>query len=280
MKKINLLEPKNKDISIKRQCSLLGISRTQYYYKKKPEKAENNVIMDEIDKQYIDTPFYGARRFEVHIERKLGIDVNVKRISRLMRKMGIEAIYRKPNLSKQNKAHKIYPYLLRDVKILNNDHVWSTDITYIPMKGGHMYLTAIIDWYSRYVISWGISNSLEKSNSIETLQNALKTGKPEIFNSDQGSQFTSPDYTSILEDKGIQISMDGRGRALDNIFIERLWKSVKYELIYLSDFKDGKELYDGLKKYFDFYNNERPHQSLDYKTPSEVYFERNVLKTN
>jgi putative transposase len=279
MKKINLLEPKNKDISIKRQCSLLGISRTQHYYKKKSEKDENMAIMEEIDKQYLRTPFYGARHFKVHIERKLGIVVNIKRISRLMRKMGIEAIYRKPNLSKRNKAHKIYPYLLRNVQILNNDHVWSTDITYIPMKGGHIYLTAIIDWYSRYVISWGISNSLEKSNSIETLQDALKTGKPEIFNSDQGSQFTSPDYTSILEKKDIKISMDGRGRALDNIFIERLWKSVKYELIYLSDFKDGKELYEGLKEYFDFYNNERPHQSLDYKTPSEVYFEREVLKT-
>ena len=154
MKKIQLLEPQNKDISIKRQCSLLGISRTQHYYKKKLEKDENYAIMDEIDKQYLLTPFYGARRFKVHIERKLGIVVNIKRISRLMRKMGIEAIYRKPNLSKRNKAHNIYPYLLRNVPILNNDHVWSTDITYIPMKGGYMYLTAIIDWYSRYVISW------------------------------------------------------------------------------------------------------------------------------
>lgn len=272
MKRINLIEPKNKSISISRQCSLLSISRSQYYYEPRSESEENLSIMKEMDKAYIKHPYYGVRRLREHIKNVMQISVNTKRIRRLMRLMGMEAIYCKPNLSKANIIHKIYPYLLRNVPITHNNHVWSIDITYIPMKKGSMYLTAIIDWYSRYVLSWSISNSLEMSNSKETLIEALQTGKPEIFNSDQGSQFTSHKFTEILEKEEIAISMDGKGRALDNIFVERLWRTVKYELIYLHEFKDGLELYKSLKEYFDFYNNKRAHQSLEYKTPADVYF--------
>jgi putative transposase len=272
MKRINLIEPENTEISITRQCSLLSISRSQYYYEPQPESEENLSIMKEMDKAYIKHPYYGVRRLREHIKNEMKISVNTKRIRRLMRLMGMDAIYCKPNLSKPNILHKIYPYLLRNVPITHNNHVWSTDITYIPMKKGSMYLTAIIDWHSRYVLSWGISNSLEMSNCKETLIEALKIGKPEIFNSDQGSQFTSPKFTEILEKEDIEISMDGKGRALDNIFVERLWRTVKYELIYLHEFKDGLELYNALQEYFEFYNNKRRHQSLDYKTPAEVYF--------
>lgn len=271
MKRRDLVAPNNKEISVKRQCSLLSISRTQYYYKLKPESSMNLNIMEEMDKEHTLHPYYGVRRLQVHINCVMGIKVNSKRIRRLMGVMRLKTIYCKPNLSKLNKFHKIYPYLLRNVLITHNNHVWSIDITYIPMKHGFMYLTAIIDWHSRYVISWSISNTLEMSNCIDTLKDALKIGKPEIFNSDQGSQFTSPEFTRTFDNTDIKISMDGKGRALDNIFIERLWRTVKYELIYLHEFKNGVELYKSLQSYFEFYNNERPHQSLDYKTPAEVY---------
>lgn len=267
-----MLEREDKKISLSRQCSLLSISRSQHYYKPKPEPQENLETMLELDKQYLKTPYYGVRRMTEHIKRTKGISINEKRVRRLMRKMGIAAIYRKPNLSRRDKSHEIYPYLLRASKIERVNQVWSTDITYIPMKHGFMYLTAIIDWYSRYVLSWGLSNTLESKCSQEVLCEALKKDKPEIFNTDQGSQFTSNEYISILKQSEIAISMDGRGRALDNIFIERFWKTLKYECVYLSEFKDGAELYRVLDKYINFYNNERIHQSLKYKTPSEVYF--------
>lgn len=267
-----MLEPKNKQISISRQCALLGISRTQFYYKRKHETQENFDIMLELDKQYLKTPYYGVRRMTEHIKRAMGLPVNEKRIRRLMRKMLLEAIYRKPNMSKRDKSHKIYPYLLRNVAIERVNQVWSTDITYIPMKHGFMYLTAVIDWRSRYILSWGLSNTLESKCSQETLLSALKRDTPEVFNTDQGSQFTSEDYLSILEGAQITISMDGRGRALDNIFVERFWKTIKYECVYLSEFNDGTELYRVLEEYIDFYNNERRHQSLGYQTPAEVYF--------
>jgi len=227
--------------------------------------------MQEIDKQYLKTPYYGVRRMTEHIRHNLGIKLNDKRTRRLMRLMGLEAIYRKPNLSRRDQSHKIYPYLLRNLEINSVNQVWSTDITYIPMKNGFMYLTAVIDWHSRYILSWGLSNSLDGVNCINTLQQALKINTPQIFNTDQGSQFTNKDFTNILENNNIQISMDGRGRALDNIFIERFWKTIKYECVYLSEFQDGAELYKALKEYFDFYNNERLHQGLDYRTPAEVY---------
>lgn len=252
---------------------MLNISRTQYYYKPKQESQENLDIMQEIDSQYLLTPYYGVKRFTVHIRQKLGIRVNEKRIRRLMRLMGLEAIYRKPNLSKRNIEHQTYPYLLRNVEINRVNQVWSTDITYIPMKSGYMYLTAVIDWQSRYILSWNLSNSLDGRYNREILLEALKHGKPEIFNTDQGSQFTASKFTSILESNDIKISMDSKGRALDNIFIERFWKTIKYECIYLSKFDNGKELYSTIKSYIDFYNNARPHQSLNYVTPADVYFE-------
>ena len=269
-----MIERGHPKISISRQCQLLDISRGQIYYKKKPESSENLLIMQEIDKQYLLTPYYGVRRMTEHIRHTLGIEINDKRTRRLMRLMGLEAIYRKPNLSRRDKSHKIYPYLLRNMEIISVNQVWSTDITYIPMKNGFMYLTAVIDWHSRYILSWGLSNSLEAVNCINTLQQALKIDTPRIFNTDQGSQFTCEDFTSILDNKNILISMDGRGRALDNVFIERFWKTIKYECVYLSEFKDGIELYNELKKYFDFYNNERLHQGLNYRTPAEVYAKR------
>jgi len=266
-----MIESKNDKISIRRQCELLGISRNQYYYKPKSESSENIDIMHRMDYQYLKTPYYGARRMTEQLKRELGKTINIKRTRRLMKKMGLETIYRKRNLSRRNKAHSVYPYLLRDMEIDNINQVWSTDITYIPMKNGYMYLTVVIDWHSRYILSWGLSNSLGITSSIETLKDALKQGKPEIFNTDQGSQYTSLEYTSVLQDAGIRISMDGRGRALDNIFVERFWRTIKYECVYLSEFKDGEELYRVLKNYINFYNNERLHQSLDYLTPAEIF---------
>lgn len=273
-----MLESNNKGISIRRQCELLGISRSQYYYKSKPETAENIEIMRLIDLQYTKTPYYGVRRMTEQLRRKYGLIVNRKRVSRLMNLMGLVTIYRKPNLSKRNEEHKVYPYLLRDVEIERVNQVWSTDITYIPMKNGYMYLTAVIDWHSRYILSWSLSNSLGVASSVEALKEALKDSKPEIFNTDQGSQYTSEEFTGILEGLDIKISMDGRGRALDNIFVERFWRTIKYECVYLSEYQDGGELYRILRDYINFYNNERLHQSLDYLTPSEIY--RNAINHN
>lgn len=225
-----------------------------------------------IDEQYLKTPFYGVRRMTAKL-RSLKYEINEKRVRRLMRKMGIEAIYCKPNLSKATKAHKKYPYLLRGIAVDRADQVWSTDITYIPMQHGYMYLTAVIDWHSRYVISWRLSNSLTTNFCIEALEEALSTGQPEIFNTDQGVQFTSEKFTEVLESKKIAISMDGKGRATDNAFIERLWRSLKYEYVYLYSQDNVKDLQAGLKAYFEYYNNERPHQSLGYRTPAEIYRE-------
>lgn len=268
-----LINPKHNHISISRQCELLGINRRSYYYQPAGESAENLLYMRLIDEQYLKTPFYGVPKMTEYL-RSLKYQVNHKRVRRLIRKMGLEAIYCKPNLSKANKEHKIYPYLLRGLNIDHKDHVWSSDITYIPMVRGYLYLVAIIDIYSRCVLSWELSNSLENSFCIRALHKALELGKPEIFNTDQGSQFTSPSYTGVLESNEIQVSMDGRGRALDNIFIERLWRSLKYEDIYLKSYESGKALYDGLKAYFQFYNYERFHQSLNYQKPGELYFNR------
>ena len=223
-----------------------------------------------IDEQYTRTPFYGVPRMTVWLQHQL-CDVNHKRVARLMRLMGLQAIYPKPNIGRKHPEHKIYPYLLRDVKIVRPDQVWSTDITYIRMKGGFLYLTAVIDWYSRYVLSWQLSNTLDSYFCIEALEDALDGRRPEIFNTDQGVQFTSNSFTSVLEDHGISISMDGRGRALDNVFVERLWRSVKYEEVYLHDYQTPVEAQLGLDRYFKFYNKERFHQSLGYRIPGEVY---------
>ena len=225
-----------------------------------------------IDEQYLRTPFYGSRRMAVWLAQQ-GRLVNRKRVQRLMRVMGIEAIYPRPRTTWRNAKHRIFPYLLRDVAIVRANQVWSTDITYVPLLRGFMYLTAVIDWYSRYVLSWQLSNSLEGTFCVEALEAALHHGRPEIFNTDQGSQYTAAAFTGCLERAGVAISMDGRGRALDNVFIERLWRSVKHEWLYLHGYRTVNELHEGLTSYFGFYNNGRPHQSLEYRTPAEVYGE-------
>lgn len=253
-----------------RRCELLGISRSGYYYRPKGISDEKHELMKMIDRQYLITPFFGARKMAACLNSK-GHRVNRKRVQRLMRLMGIRAIYRRPQTSKPGKGHKVYPYLLKGMKITRPNQVWAADITYIPMKRGFLYLVAIIDWYSRYVLSWRLSNTLEADFCIEALQEALKNGKPEIFNTDQGSQFTGDEFTGILKQHDIKISMDGKGSYNDNLFIERLWRSVKYEEVYLKAYQDSKEARYSLGNYFLFYNTGRPHQSLGYQTPTEVY---------
>lgn len=228
--------------------------------------------MNEIDKIFTAHPFYGKRRVRIVLQQT-GYAVGIKHVRTLMRKMCLHAICPKKNTSIPNCAHKIYPYLLRDIEILKPDQVWSTDITYIRIRNGFVYLTAIIDWFSRYVISWKLSITMEKDFCIEALEEALVKGHPEIFNSDQGAQFTSPEFTAKLNAENVQISMDGKGRCLDNVFVERLWRSVKYEETYLKNYATPLEALQGLKEYFHFYNHVRPHQSLNYKTPAQIYFQ-------
>lgn len=223
-----------------------------------------------IDEQYMETPFYGWPRMTAILQRQ-GYAINHKRVQRLMQKMGIQAIYPKPKTTRSNPGHKIYPYLLRDVEIVRPNQVWSTDITYIPLANGFMYLVAVIDWYSRYILDWRLSNTMDGIFCIDALEQALTGGRPEIFNSDQGSQFTARAFTEILEAAAVRISMDGRGRALDNIFIERFWRSLKYEEVYLKNYATVPALRLGLECYFDFYNYQRPHQALDYQTPAHVF---------
>ena len=265
------LETGHSELSIRQQCRLLGINRSSLYYRPVGIDDYTLMLMHELDRQYTETPFYGVPKMTEHL-RLQGHQVNPKRVRRLLRQMGLEAVYPKPKLSQANPEHKIYPYLLRNVSIDRCNQVWSTDITYIRLRHGFVYLMAIIDWYSRYVINWALSTTLEADFCIVALNEALEASHCEIFNTDQGSQFTTHRFTGPLLDKGIQVSMDGRGRALDNIFVERLWRSVKYEKVYLNDFGTVKEAYLGLKEYFDFYNHRRLHQSLDYQTPTDVYF--------
>jgi putative transposase len=260
----------HEELSIRRQCELLGLNRATLYYRGVGESEENLELMRLIDEQYLRTPFFGSRSMTTWLRRQ-GNDVNRKRIQRLMRLMGLEAIYPKPRLSQRGGDHQIYPYLLRNVKIVRPNQVWSTDITYIPMAHGFMYLVAILDWYSRFVLSWRLSNSLESTFCVEALEEALSWQQPEIFNSDQGVQFTSGAFTSVLEEASVAISMDGRGRVFDNIFVERLWRTVKYEDIYLKDYESVPALRRGLGEYFDFYCYARFHQSLENRTPWEVY---------
>jgi putative transposase len=257
-------------LSIRRQCTLLGLNRSTLYYEPAVETAENLALMQRIDEQYTVRPYYGSRRMTVWLVQQ-GEEVNRKRVQRLMRQMGLEAIYPKPKLSEAGRGHRIYPYLLRDVRIERRDQVWSTDITYIRMARGFMYLAATIDWYSRYVIAWRLSNTLDGSFCLDMLEEALRKGRPEVFNTDQGVQFTAESWTSRLKAAGVQVSMDGRGRCLDNVFVERLWRTVKYEDIYLRSYEAVPELRRGLERYFGFYNDERPHQGLAYRTPALVY---------
>lgn len=289
-----MIEPNHPEITISRQCELLDLSRSSYYYHSRLQESlskksngnfseivdtpKNLLLMALIDRQYMKTPFYGSRRMTTLLQQK-GYVVNRKRVQRLMRQMGIQAIYPKPKLSKSDKSHKIYPYLLRNVSINRVNQVWCADITYIPLYYGFMYLVAIMDWFSRYVLSWCLSNTLDTAFCLQALESALEINIPGIYNTDQGVQFTSVAHTSLLKQAGIQISMDGRGRAFDNIFIERLWRSVKYENIYIHDYQNCAELMAGLEAYFRFYNQERPHQSLNNRTPEMVYWGLNFQRT-
>ena len=257
---------------MKRQCELLAVARSSVYYETVGESEYNVRLMRRLDEQYTRTPFYGVRRMTEWLRTK-GHAVNHKRVVRLLRVMGIEAIYPRKRLSRPAPGHHIYPYLLRDVPIERRDQVWSTDITYIRLRHGFAYLVAVLDWYSRYVLSWELSATLETEFCVVALERALGAGVPEIFNTDQGSQFTSEDFTSPLKAAGIAISMDGRGRALDNVFVERLWRTVKYEDVYLRDYADLADAFRHLARYFRFYNRERLHQALGYRTPEQVYRE-------
>ena len=267
------IEPDHPEIGVQRQCELIGLNRSSWYYQASPaqESAVNLNLMRLIDEQYTRTPFYGSRKITAWLNAQ-GYPVNRKRIQRLMRLMGIQAVGPKPGTSLRNKEHKVYPYLLNGVDIVRPNQVWSTDITYCPMPQGFMYLAAIIDWYSRYVVSWELSNTLDADFCIHALNCALERGEPDIFNTDQGCQFTSYDFLAPLQERKIRISMDGTGRALDNIFVERLWRSVKYEWLYTHEFQTVPELFTGLDEYFEFYNTERLHQSLSYKTPQAIHF--------
>ena len=265
------------DFSIRRQCTLAGISRSGFYYEPATESEQNLLLMRLIDQQYLRRPEYGSPRMTDWL-REQGHCVNHKRVARLMRTMRLLAITPGPHTSKPAPGHTIYPYLLRDVAIERVNQVWSMDITYIPMRRGFMYLAAVIEWRSRYVLAWELSNTLESYFCVEALEDALRKGVPEVFNTDQGSQFTSEAFTRVLLDKRIAISMDGRGRALDNVFIERLWWTVKYEEVYPKNYADGLALRNGLRNYFDYYNAERKHSALDKRTPAEVFSEAGAKK--
>ena len=265
-----LIDPCDPHLSIYRQCELIGLNRSTYYLGPATESAEDLRLMRLIDEQYLKTPFYGSRRMAASLRRR-GEAINRKRVQRLMTLMGLEGLHPRPRTTIAAPGARAYPYLLRDRVLTRAEEVWSSDITYVPMRRGFMYLTAVIDWFSRYVLSWRLSNTLEGRFCLEALDEALSLGRPEIFNTDQGSQFTSREYTGRLEEAGIAVSRDGRGRALDNVFVERLWRSVKYEDIYIKDYCEVPELETGLTAYFRFYDEERPHQSLAYMTPGEVY---------
>jgi putative transposase len=249
---------------------LAGLNRAGIYYQPVPESAENLLVMRLLDEQYLQTPFYGIRRMTVWLAQR-GYLINHKRVARLLRVMGLETIYQKPKLSQPGLGHKIYPYLLRGMTVTRPNQVWATDITYVRLRHGFVYLVAVMDWFSRYVLAWEVSVTMDSNFCVTALEWALQRRTPEIFNSDQGSQFTSQDFTQRLQQREIRISMDGRGRAMDNIFVERLWRSVKYEEVYLKDYRNVPEAIVSLGNYFRFYNRERPHQSLGYRTPGEVY---------
>ena len=266
-----MIEADHPKLSIVRQCELLGISRSGYYYEPAMENPLNLVLMRLIDEQYTRFPFYGSPRMTAWLRRE-GYPVNHKRIERLMNKMGIQGVCPKKNLSKGCDEHRKYPYLLGGLMIDHPNQVWSSDITYIRLLKGFVYLVAVMDWHSRFVLSWEISNTLDAHFCMEALERALLKGRPEIFNTDQGVQFTSSSFTSRLMGEKIRISMDGRGRAFDNIFIERLWRSVKYEEVYLKDYETVMDAVTGIGSYLDLYNHERLHQSLGYHTPAEIYF--------
>ena len=266
-----MVDRQHDNLSIVRQCRLVSVARSSFYYEARGESPENLRLMRQIDEQFLETPFFGTRQMTRWLRRQ-GETVSRKRVRRLMRLLGLQAIYQRPRTSQPHPEHRIYPYLLRDLSITRPNHVWCTDLTYIPLKRGFLYLVVVMDWASRKTLSWRLSNSLETSFCVEALEEALEIyGPPEIFNTDQGSQFTSLDFTEVLKDAGIKISMDGKGRWMDNIFIERLWRSLKYEEVYLSEYTTGSEARAGIGWWLDFYDQRRPHSSLDGRTPNEAY---------
>ena len=266
-----MIDPTHPRLSLVRQCALVAISRSSFYYEGTGETALNLELMRLIDAQFLETPYYGSRQMTRHLRRR-GYGLSRKRIRRLMRMMGLMPIYQKPRTSAPHPGHRIYPYLLRDVPIDRPDHVWCADVTYIPMRRGFLYLVAIMDWASRRVLAWRLSNSLDPSFCVAALEDALgRFGPPQIFNTDQGSQFTSLDFTQVLQAAGVQISMDGQGRWMDTIFIERLWRTLKYECIYLHAFETGSDTRRGLSRWVNHYNHDRPHSSLEDRTPDEAY---------
>ena len=271
-----MIDPGHGRLSIARQCSLVSISRSSFYYEGKGESPLNLELMRLIDEQYLETPWYGSRQMARQL-RRLSYCVGRKRVRRLMRLMGLQAIYQKPRTSDPHPDHRIYPYLLRGLVIDRANQVWCTDITYIPMRRGFLYLVAIMDWWSRKVLAWRLSNTMEADFCVEALEAALaRHGKPAIFNSDQGSQFTSVAFTQVLKDAGVKISMDGKGRWMDNVFIERLWRSLKYECVYLQAFETGADARAGIGRWIDYYNTSRPHSVFDGRTPEEVYTGRDA----
>jgi len=265
-----VVDRRHPSLSVVSQCRLLDVSRSGLYYQPAGISQEGLTLMKLIDRQYLATPFYGARKIAVWLKGQ-NYSVNRKRVRRLMRVMGLKAIYRRPRISASAPGHKIYPYLLGGMKITRPNQVWAADITYIPMARGFLYLVAIIDVYSRYLLSWRLSNTLEVGFCVEALKEALRKGRPDVFNTDQGSQFTGEAFTGLLEQHGIRISMDGKGSYNDNLFIERLWRTVKYEEVYLKAYQDSRDARVGIGDYFRFYNTERPHQTLGYRTPAEVF---------
>jgi putative transposase len=268
-----MIDFKDPKVSVCNQCRLLNLNRSSVYYQPVETSSQDLAWMRLIDEQYLKTPFYGSRSMTLHF-RRLGYNINRKRIRRLMRRMGIEAVYSKPKTSRSHPDHKIYPYRLRELTIVRPNQVWAADITYVPMSRGFMFLVAVMDWYSRKALSFKLSNTLDTDFCLEAVQKAIQIyGPPEIFNTDQGAQFTSRAFTGLLEQHQILISMDGRGRVQDNIFIERLWWTIKYQFLYLRSFDSGLELLHGLREWFRFYNQERPHQSFGLLTPDEVFYE-------
>jgi len=274
--KRNCVEEDHPQLSIQRQCELLNLCRASFYRNSAvqgQERPENLKLMRAIDKEYTDHPFYGSRQMR-NVLRRQGYKVNRKRVQRLMRLMGLQSVAPKPGTSKPHPGHKVYPYLLRNLDINHPDQVHCSDITYIRMPGGFVYLTAVMDWHSRFVLSWEVSITMDTEFCVSALERSLRLyGSPEIFNTDQGSQYTSKEFTGILQDHGVKISMDGKGRAMDNIMIERLWRTVKYEEIYLKEYKNVSELKAALKTYFQSYNYERPHKSLGGKSPADIYIQ-------
>lgn len=266
-----MIDKSHSKLSMRKQCDLLCVNRSSLYYRPKGESPDNLKLMRIIDQEYLKHPFYGSRKL-AFVLRSQGHDVSRHRVRRLMQKMGIEAIYQKPRTSMPDKKHRIYPYLLKGLEIVRPNQVWATDITYIPLKRGFMYLVAVIDWYSRKVLSWKLSNTLDADFCVEALIEAIEThGLPSIFNTDQGCQFTSTQFTETLKSHQIQISMDSKGRWMDNVMVERLWRSVKYECIYLQEFDSTLELKRALEAYMNFYNTQRPHATFDGQTPEDVY---------